>query len=145
MFRCLSILVLFFSCCTIHPVFASIDQCQPVPVGGESLTLHVEKTAFFLIYNRASTDVWLSHSMADSDLTTRIAPKKWVGLILTPSDFVGQCIESKPGHEQQMPCEEMIRICQAEKVKIPVAYQKSHYIKGNPRAKLAFWRRPLLK
>lgn len=147
MYRIILIVSGFFLSCFIQPAQAQIKHCQPVAVSGESMALTTKKPAFFLIQNTASSDVWLSHSSTDreGDMTIRIAPRQWSALILKQSNFTINCIESRPGHEQQLPCDSLLTVCQAEKIRIPSAEQNTHFMTNNVRRTLALWQTPLKK
>ena len=97
--------------------------CQPVTVQGEAVTLQVKKSKLVFIHNLSKTDLWITHPVTDPSASagwaSRLQADKWSALAVDKPDFVIQCIESKPGHEQQVPCEGAIAVCQWRGVKIP--------------------------
>ena len=78
-----------------------------------------------MIHNLTSSDLWVTHPIANPGASagwiTRLQDGNWAALALKKGPFVLNCIESRPGHEQQVPCEGVIAVCQwkAKKVKIP--------------------------
>jgi hypothetical protein len=73
--------------------------------------------------------LWVTHPVtnpgASAGWTTRLQGGNWTALALKKGPFVLNCIESRPGHEQQVPCEGEIAVCKwnAKKVKIPADSQ----------------------
>lgn len=97
--------------------------CQAVAVQGESVTLKSKKSHLVFIHNVTSTDLWITHPVTDSGAsagwTTRLQAGNWSALALDKPPFILTCIESRPGHEQQIPCEGAIAVCQWKGVKVP--------------------------
>lgn len=98
------------------------EQCHPVPVQGDSIVLDVKKGNLVFMHSIAKNDLWLTHPVTDpgasAGWTSQIQPDNWSALALDKSSFTVTCIESKPGHEQQIPCEGMVAVCQWDKIKI---------------------------
>ncbi len=105
--------------------------CQAVAVQGESVTLRAKKSSLVFIHNIASADVWITHPVtnpsASAGWTTRLQGGNWSALALHKGPFVLNCIESKPGHEQQAPCEGLIAVCKWKGVKIPAQGKSSTF------------------
>lgn len=89
--------------------------CQAVEVQGESVKLTFEKSRLAFVHNLTNTDLWITHSGASSDMDSswagRLQAGNWSALIVDKPPFVLNCIESRPGHEQQVPCEGVIALC----------------------------------
>lgn len=98
-------------------------KCTPIQVQGNSVVVEVKKGKLILIHSTAKNDLWLTHPVknpsASAGWTSRIQPNRWSALALDKSSFEISCIESSPGHEQQIPCEGLIAVCQWKKGKIP--------------------------
>lgn len=97
--------------------------CKPLTVQGDVVTLDVKKGNLVFIHSLAKNDLWLTHPEkepkgASAGWTTRIQADHWSALALDKPSFALACIESKPGHEQEIPCEGMVAVCQWMKVKI---------------------------
>lgn len=120
---------LFFSFCvcllsTVVFAEASLPAgCQPVAVQGQSVTLKSKSSKLAFIHNLSKADLWITHPVTDpgasAGWTSRLQPDHWSALALAKPPFVLTCIESKPGHEQQVPCEGAIAVCQWKGVKVP--------------------------
>lgn len=97
--------------------------CHPVAVQGESVTLKTKQNKMFFIHNLTKTDLWITHPVVDpgasAGWSSRLQVGNWSALVINQGTFVINCIESKPGHEQQIPCEGAIAVCQWEKIKFP--------------------------
>ncbi|WP_425170117.1 hypothetical protein [Legionella sp.] len=97
--------------------------CQAVRVQGEEVTLEAKKNTLVFIHNLTTIDLWITHPVADPSVSagwsTRLQGEYWSALFLDKGPFVLNCIESRPGHEQQIPCEGAIAVCQWDKVKFP--------------------------
>ncbi|KTD52955.1 hypothetical protein [Legionella quateirensis] len=99
------------------------DGCQAVAVQGESVTLKSKSSKLVFIHNLTSADLWITHPVtnpgASAGWTTRLQAGNWSALAVDKPPFELTCIESRPGHEQQVPCEGAIAVCQWKGVKIP--------------------------
>jgi hypothetical protein len=97
--------------------------CQAVAVQGDSVTLKAKKNSLFFIHNLSVTDMWLTHPITDpgasAGWTTRLQASKWSALALMKGPFIINCVESRPGHEQEVPCKGLIAVCKWIEVKIP--------------------------
>jgi hypothetical protein len=97
--------------------------CQAVKVQGDVVTVEAKKNSLVFIHNLTSADLWITHPVADpgasAGWTSRIKGEQWSALSLDKGPFVLNCIESRPGHEQQVPCEGAIAVCQWKKAKFP--------------------------
>ncbi len=99
------------------------DGCQAIAVQGESVTIKSKKSKLVFIHNLTSADLWITHPVtnpgASAGWTTRLQAGNWSALAVDKPPFELTCIESRPGHEQQVPCEGAIAVCQWKGVKIP--------------------------
>lgn len=120
--------VFFAGCLLLTSLFACAEStlpagCQAVAVQGETVTLKSKKSKLVFIHNLSNTDIWITHPVtnpsASAGWTTRLQAGNWSALALDKPLFVLSCIESRPGHEQQVPCEGVIAVCQWNKVKLP--------------------------
>jgi hypothetical protein len=100
------------------------EGCKALMVQGESVTLKpTSKNKLVFIRNNTGSDLWITHPVSDAGASagwaSRIQANHWSALAVDKAAFVLTCIESKPGHEQQVPCEGAIAVCQWKGVKIP--------------------------
>jgi hypothetical protein len=97
--------------------------CQAVKVQGEAVTVEATKNSLVFIHNLTAVDLWITHPVtepgASAGWTSRLQSENWTALSLAKGPFVLNCIESRPGHEQQVPCEAAIAVCKWGKVKFP--------------------------
>lgn len=95
---------------------ASVASCKPIPVKGDTVIIKTKKPALLFIHNLSTIDLWITHPVsepsASAGFSSRLQASNWSALALSQKTFELSCIESKPGHEQQIPCEGSISICQ---------------------------------
>lgn len=97
--------------------------CQAVKVQGNKVTLEGNKKSLVFIHNLTAVDLWVTHPVAEPSASagwaSRLQGEHWAALSLAKGPFELNCIESRPGHEQQVPCEGSIAVCAWNKVKFP--------------------------
>jgi len=97
--------------------------CEPLVINSENVVLAANKYSLLMIHNISSHDVWAIQQLkADSVkpiFTGKISSGKWSTLVVNKKAVKFYCIESKPGHEQQVSCMEVLAICQWPHAKIP--------------------------
>ncbi len=97
--------------------------CQAVTVQGDIVTVQTKKNSLAFIHNLSSADLWITHPVEDAGAsagwTSRVQSGNWSALALEKGSFVLNCIESRPGHEQQIPCEGAVAVCTWKRVKFP--------------------------
>lgn len=90
-------------------------ECQPLPVDSATVVLENKPPYLVAIQNTSDVDLWITHPItepgASAGWSTRLQSKHWTALALGVKTFELSCIESKPGHEQQVPCSGVIKIC----------------------------------
>lgn len=99
-------------------VLYAAPNCTPIPVVGESVEIKSSKPGFILIRNTSMNTLFLTNTKLDASL---IEAKKWSLLALNDKSFSLHCVESKPGHEQLLPCEGVVNVCQL-KTKAPLPH-----------------------
>jgi hypothetical protein len=96
--------------------------CEAIPVQKASVALKAKHGQLVFIHNISEYDLWITHPVASQGAsagwTSRLQKDNWSALVIDKPSFVLSCIESKPGHEQQIPCAGAIALCQWKKVKI---------------------------
>lgn len=97
--------------------------CQAVTVQGNAVTIQAKNNALIFIHNITAVDMWITHPVTDpgasAGWTSRLQRDKWSALSLEKGPFVLNCIESRPGHEQQVPCEGTIAVCKWKQATFP--------------------------
>ena len=109
--------------------------CKSLVVQEATIILSSKKPVMIMVHNLSSNDLWITHSAPEKsagvDLSSQIGPDKWSALVLTDKTFELKCIESQPGHEQQVPCFGLVAICELTKVSAPQKSKTSHWISEN--------------
>lgn len=112
--------VLFFSllCMMGHAVAEEVfpPACRPLPIQDDFVKLSVEKPSLVMLHNlSSSTDLWVTHPVSTVEpnvsLSGRLQAGNWSALALDKKSFELSCIESRPGHEQQVPCAGLLAVC----------------------------------
>lgn len=97
--------------------------CKIYPSSGETVVLPKDAPGMVLIQNLSKDDLWITHPVsepsASAGWSSRLQGKKWSALVVKAPAFELSCIESRPGHEQQIPCEEAVLVCLWKPVHIP--------------------------
>ncbi|MDX2345322.1 MAG: hypothetical protein QNK11_00410 [Legionella sp.] len=83
--------------------------CKPFVIHGESVKFPAGTPRVVMLHNLSQFDVWITHSI---ELNSRLQSNLWSALALDKHAFELSCIESKPGHEQQVSCEETLAVCE---------------------------------
>lgn len=99
--------------------------CKSILVQKETVVLSSKKPILIMIHNLSPNDLWITHA----DSSSCLSPDKWSALALNANSYELSCVESKPGHEQQLPCAGLIAVCEWSNVtlseKDPGTYWKS--------------------
>lgn len=97
--------------------------CKPITVHEELVKLSTKKPALVMIHNLSNVDLWITHPVtepsASAGWSSRLQAGNWSALALDKESFELSCIESRPGHEQQVPCAGLLAACQWTKIKMP--------------------------
>lgn len=97
--------------------------CKPIVVQGDLVKLSSDKPTIVMIHNLSTMDLWITHPVSDpgasAGWSSRLQTENWSALALNNKSFTLSCIESKPGHEQQVPCAGAVGICQWVGVTMP--------------------------
>ena len=99
------------------------EGCVPFVVENDLVTLSTEKPAIVMMHNLSTMDVWITHTVqktgAGAGWSSRVQAGNWSALVLRSKAFKLSCIESRPGHEQQIPCSGVLAVCKWPNVSIP--------------------------
>jgi hypothetical protein len=93
----------------------SYAACKPISVKKDPFIVGSDKPVLLLIHNVSSSELWLTHPSdkgVSAGWSSQIQGGNWSALVLNKKSFALQCIESQPGHEQQVPCIGLITVCQ---------------------------------
>jgi hypothetical protein len=120
--RSIFFIIIIFSSWALKAQEVLPNGCLPLVVKTDSVTLSSEKYPLILVHNISDSVLWITHpagSEGESGWSSRLQPGKWSVLVLNNSPIKFSCIESKPGHEQQASCRDVLAICQWPKAKVP--------------------------
>jgi hypothetical protein len=107
---------------------ASADEifpaaCKPLMIHEELVNLSTETPVLVMIHNLSTIDIWITHPVSEASASagwsSRLQAGNWSALALDKKAFELSCIESRPGHEQQVPCAGLIAACQWTPVTSP--------------------------
>lgn len=91
-------------------------DCRPMPLSAGAVKLPKGTPALVMIHNVSDVDLWVTHPISDSSASagwsSHLQSKRWSAFALGNQAFELSCIESKPGHEQQIPCSGVLAMCQ---------------------------------
>ncbi len=91
-------------------------HCTPVVVTGDLVVLPAAESAVTMIHNLSNNDLWITHPVSDpgasAGWSSHLQAGHWSALVLKEKKFELSCIESKPGHEQQVSCSTVVAVCQ---------------------------------
>ncbi len=111
------------------------SSCKSLPIKGTSAMLTAKKPVLVMIHNSTKTDIWLTHPVSDpgasAGWSSRLQADNWSALALDKDSFELSCIESKPGHEQQVPCNSVISLCKWSSVSLPSKEKGSYWAGEN--------------
>ena len=90
-------------------------RCTPLVVSGEQVVVPASPSTVTMIHNLSSTDLWVTHPVSDPNASTswssHLQAGNWSALVLSDEKFELSCIESRPGHEQQVSCATVLAVC----------------------------------
>lgn len=102
----------------IHNVFA-VDlmpaHCKPIHLLHQKFKNPQKKNVIFMIHNFSDTHIWITHPQENKEMSagwnSYLEAKNWSALALSRPSFKIRCIESKPGHEQEISCDRVLNAC----------------------------------
>jgi hypothetical protein len=100
-----------------YAVEALPQACKIITVTGSTVTAPaLAPSSLVMINNVSEMDLWITHPISEptagAGWSSRLQSKHWSALALKGKAFELGCIESKPGHEQQVPCAGVLVVCQ---------------------------------
>ena len=90
--------------------------CKPLVIEGSLISIPEGKPRLIAFHNLTKTDLWITHPVTQADMSTSLSSRlqgdKWSLLKMNRTAFTLSCIESRPGHEQQVSCQHVISACE---------------------------------
>lgn len=97
-------------------------SCRVLPID-ELVVLKAKQQQMVLFHNVFTNDVWITHPVSDpgasAGWSSRLEAGNWSAFVVDKETFELNCIESRPGHEQQIACRQVLQVCEWPAVKIP--------------------------
>lgn len=91
-------------------------ECKPMTVSTGTVKLPEGAPGLVMIHNVSDVDLWITHPISDPSASagwsSRLQTNRWTAFAQGDKAFELSCIESKPGHEQQVPCSGVLALCQ---------------------------------
>ncbi len=113
---CLVWLMLWLGSSTTYAQEVLPPGCKAYAIHGDSIKFSAKTTAkVFMLHNLSAGDIWL----VSPQLSTQLAKGRWSALTLDDAPIELQCVESRPGHEQQISCSNVFAVCQWPAAKNP--------------------------
>ena len=98
--------------------------CNALMVSDETVKLSTDKPTLVFLHNISNVDIWITHPTTTTEgmsggWTSDLQAGNWSAFALDKKGFELSCIESRPGHEQQIPCVGVLAACQFKTVTQP--------------------------
>ena len=100
-------------------------NCVPWPVKEAQPIYTAAQPVILMLHNLSDHDLWITQPPSDrgvqAGFSSLLQSGKWSALILSQGNEKQtlKCIESQPGHEQEISCANVLAICQWLKAKLP--------------------------
>lgn len=95
--------------------------CKSLVIEGSLISIPKGEPRLIALHNLTQTDLWVTHPVTEGDISTSLSSQlqkdKWSLLKMNHTAFTLSCIESKPGHEQQISCKHVISACEWPTIK----------------------------
>lgn len=127
-------ILLFFLMWNTYALEIFPEGCTPLVVSGELIELPVTQSSVAMIHNLSHADLWVTHPVLEANASagwsSRLQAGRWSALALNDKAFQLSCIESSPGHEQQIACSAVVAVC-LWKATIPDAPSATYWAAEN--------------
>ncbi len=117
--KCIATLVLICLMDGVHAQEIFPAHCTPFVVSSEQVMVPAQKSMVTMIHNLSSTDLWMAHAETSASWSSHLQAGHWSALVLPEEPFEWRCIESVPGHEQQVSCADVLAVCQWPATTLP--------------------------
>lgn len=114
--RTFTIILLLSMVFTVHADEVFPKECTPLVIDDELIAIPAGSARIIMIHNLSTVDLWITHPVSDPGATagwsSRLQSGNWSALSMDQSAFKLSCIESRPGHEQQISCKNVVGVCE---------------------------------
>ncbi|MFY7697766.1 MAG: hypothetical protein ACOVQX_02970 [Legionella sp.] len=118
--------------------------CNAMVVNAARIKI-LSKNSIIMIHNKSKHELWLIHPSSKKSVgagwSTRLQSGHWSALAIYNNQvFEIGCVESQPGHEQEIPCTDELLVCQYPMHQMTAKNGANHWIAEDMRlsALLAF-------
>lgn len=87
-------------------------DCHAIPIDKEVI-LEKQKDHLLMMHNLSRDEIWLANR-EQGRLTVSMAPGLWSVFYAPQGKSQWHCIQSEPGHEQKIPCHQVLALCERE-------------------------------
>jgi hypothetical protein len=113
----ISTIILYLSMVfTAHAQEVFPKECIPLLIDGELIAIPAADSRIIMIHNLSTVDLWITHPIskpgASAGWSSRLQSGNWSALSMNHAQFELSCIESRPGHEQQISCKHVVGVCE---------------------------------
>lgn len=123
------VLIFFISSACAEEVLPA--RCTSLVVTGDLLVLPAAKSKITMIHNLSKNDLWITHPVTDpgagAGWSSHLQAGNWSALVMDGKKFELSCIESKPGHEQQVACSTVVAVCQWTATALPEKFSGTYW------------------
>lgn len=112
------------------------QHCKLMGIKSDKLELKTGGNQLVFIHNISDVDMFLSFVPeadpgAQAGWTSRINQNKWSAISLNKDHLSFECVEVKPGHEQQISCQGVLSVCQIKPEDLPKNITGSFWVSEN--------------
>lgn len=100
----------FLYFCFSLQLFAAKPFCQTFTLHDINVSLSTDEPLLMVFHNISEHNIYLVNKK--NSTSSLIAPGRWSQFSLVKQSVTFSCIESLPGHEQQVPCKNVLSVCQ---------------------------------
>lgn len=115
--------ILIALACNVNAEEIFPAHCKPLVVSGERVMLPAAKSMVTMMHNLSGSDLWITHPVSEPNTSagwsSHLQAGNWSALVVNNEKFELSCIESRPGHEQQVPCSTVLAVCQWTAASLP--------------------------
>src|SRR3990167_1722109 len=104
------IIIFLFAYFPLLLVAATKPFCQTFTLHDIEISLSTDEPLLMVFHNISDRNIYLTNNKTAT--TSLIEPNKWSQFSLVKKSIELTCIESFPGHEQQVPCKDVLFVCQ---------------------------------
>lgn len=109
--------------------------CKPFVTQDAQVSIPKGKSGIIMVHNLTDGDLWVTRPISDPNSSptwsSLLHAGSWSALAWQGEEFKLSCIESRPGHEQQVSCADALALCQWSKAKLPAQLTTSMWAGEN--------------